>query len=540
MMESAHADLDSPDLRPIPPEARTWQWRSLASVWAGIVFCVPSYLLSCGMLEHGMGWWQAVLVVLAGNLVLWIPMVMIGHAGTRYGIAYPVLLRASFGTLGARLPVLLRTAVAVGWFGVQTSVGGFAIYHLLNLMLGGLLEGSALPLVGVSFWQLNCFLGFWLLQVWFLRRWGMDGVHKLAWYGAPALLAAGLLLVLWAWVQADGFASILSSTSRFADGQSMHGQAMDVFPPLLAQMVALWMLLAINIPDYTRYVRDQGQQLLGQFVGLPLGIAFFSLVGVTVPFATVDIFNAEEIAAATGAAAAAGAAAAVGISDPLEVIGLMGGFARVLGLLALVLAAFTTNLFAHLVPASTGLVALRPQQLDFSKAATVAACAALLLLPWRIVEWSGGTVFIWLAGLGAMLSPVVGILIADYFLLRRRQLDVAALYQHPGPYSYFRGWSLTALFALLVGNLLAVPGFLMSIDLATAWPQCCPTQTCEDMAAACGGLTVSPALENLYPYTPILGLLVGGLVYGLLRGVQGLFSRSGRGAAQPGVEQAAD
>jgi len=474
------------------------------------------------MIEHGMGWWQAVLVVLAGNLVLCLLMIMVGHTGSRYGIPYPVLLRASFGVFGARLPVLLRTAVSIGWFGVQTWVGGYALYHLLNISLGGLLEGSPLPLIGVSFWPLACFLGFWFLQLWLLRCWGMDGMHKLAWYGAPVLVGAGALLVLWAWVQVpDGFASMLSTTSRFGEGQPMHGQAMGVFPPVLAQMVALWMLLAINIPDYTRYVRDQGQQALGQLVGLPLGIAFFSLVGVTVHFATVDIFNTQ-------------------VSDPLEVIGRMGGFARLLGMLALLLAALTTNLFAHLVPASTGLASLLPERLDLARAATVAALLSLLIIPWRILEWSGGTVFVWLAGLSVMLSPVVGILIVDYFLVRRRTLAVEALYRHPGPYSYLGGWSLTAVFALVVGNLLAIPGFLMSLDLATPYPQCCLTKTCEDMAAACGGMAVPPALENIYPYTPILGLLVGGLVYGLLRGAQALFSRAGRGAEQPVVEQVAD
>ena len=494
-MESAHPGLYSADLAPIPAEERTWQWRSLASILAGAVFCVPTYLLSRGMMEHGMSWWQAVLVVLAANLVLWLPMAMIGHAGTRYGIAYPVLLRASFGTMGARLPVLLRSALGIAWFAVQTWVASFAVYSLLNIILGGILEGPALPLLGVSFWQLFCFFGLWLAQFWVLRRWGMQGVHKLAWYGAPALLAAGLLLVLWAWVQADGFGSMLASRSSFGEGQPMHGQAMLVFLPYLAGMTALWMLLAINIPDYTRYMRDQRQQVLGLFVGLPVAITFFTLVGATIPFATVDIFNTE-------------------VLDPLEVVGRMGGFARFFGLLAIILAAMTTNLFAHLVPAATGIVSLSPQRLDLRRAATVAAVASLVLIPWRQLDWTGGTVFIWLMGLSALLSPIVGILVADYFVFRRRQLDVEALYQHPGAYSYLGGWSLTGLFALLVGDLLALPGFLMSVDLASA-----------DV--------VSPRLEMVYPYTPLLGLLVGGVVYLLLRLVQRLIWGRRPAAAGP-------
>ena len=490
--ETAHPGLQHPDLAPIPASERNWDWRSLASVWFGVIACVPSYLLSRGMLEHGMGWWQAVLVVLVGNLVLLAPMVAIGHAGTRYGISYPVLLRASFGTLGARLPVFLRSAVAIGWFSIQSWVGGYAIYALLNTMLGGLLEGSALPVLGISFGQLICFLGFWALQLWFLRRYGMDGVHRLAWYGAPVLLGAALLFVLWAWVQADGFGSMLSTTSRFAEGQPMSGQEMAVFPPHLAEMVALWMLMAINIPDYTRYVRDQGQQALGQLVGLPVGIALFSLIGATIPFATVDIFNTE-------------------ISDPLDVVARMGGFARLLGLLALVLAAMTTNLFAHLVPASNGLVSLLPGRLNFSKAAGLSGVLALALMPFALLESTGGGVFIWLAGFGALLSPVVGIMLADYLVVRRRELDVEALFQHPGPYSATSGVSVSACLALFAGIVPALPGFLMSLDLATA-----------DV--------VPPQLEIVYPYTPLIGLAIGGGVYFVARMVGGLLGGGRDGA----------
>jgi len=440
------------------------------------------------MLEHGMGWWQAVLVVLIGNLVLLVPMVMIGHAGTRYGISYPVLLRASFGPLGARLPVAMRSVVGIGWFSIQTWVGGHAIYVLLNTTLGGLLEGSALPLIGISFWQLLCFIGFWALQIGFLRRYGTEGVHKLAWYGAPALLGLALLFLLWSWVQADGFGSMLSTTSRFAEGQPMSGQEMAVFPPHLAEMVALWMVMAINIPDYTRYVRDQGQQALGQLVGLPLGIALFSLIGVTIPFATVDIFNTE-------------------VSDPLDVVARMGGFARLLGLAALVLAAMTTNLFAHLIPASNGLLSLSPQRLDFSKAVSVVGVVALALMPFALLEWTGGGVFIWLAGLGALLSPIVGIMLVDYALLRGRNLDVGALFQHPGPYSATRGVSVSAVLALVVGILPALPGFLMSVDLTNS-----------DV--------VPPQLEIVYPYTPLIGLGLGGLIYFVGRKLGGLIGGS--------------
>ena len=267
----------------------------------------------------------------------------------------------------------------------------------------------------------------------------------------------------------------------------MSGQELAVFPPHFAEMVALWMVMAINIPDYTRYLRDQRQQALGQLIGLPLGIALFSLIGACIPFATVDIFNTE-------------------LADPLSVVARMGGAPRFLGLLALVLAAMTTNVFAHLLPATNGLLSLSSGRLDFSKAAGLAGLLALLLMPFALLEWTGGGVFVWLVGLGALLSPVVGIMAVDYFLLRGRRLDVAGLFQHPGPYSASRGISVSAIVATVVGTVPALPGFLMSVDLATtAW--------------------VPPRLEILYPYTPLIGLVLGGAVYAALRGLSRLFAR---------------
>ncbi|MBJ93186.1 MAG: nitrate reductase [Rickettsiales bacterium] len=485
----AQQGLLGSDLRPTAPSDRSWEWRDFASIWLGTVACVPSYLLACGMLDHGMAWWQAVSVVFLGNLVVVLPMVLVGSVGARLGLAHPIMLQLSFGPLGARLPVALRMVLGLGWFSLQTWVGAQVIYVLLNELTFGMLKQDPLPLLGINIWQLLCFVGFGLAQIELVRRAGMEGLRRFARLAAPVLAGAGALFVLWAWVQADGFTSMLSTTSRFAEGQPMSGQEMAVFPQYLGEMAALWLFMAVNISDYTRFSATGRQQALGQLLGLPIGLTLFSLVGVTVSFATVDIFNAE-------------------LRDPLAVVQRMGGFFQFLGLLLLGLAALTTNIFAHLLPASIGLVSFSSYRLDLGSASKWLGLTGLLLMPFMLLESTGGGVFTWLTGLGALLSPVVGILLVDGLLFRVGPIDVAALVEPQGPYSGTGGLGFCALLATLIGVAPVVPGLLMGLGIL-------------------GSDVVPQRLEMLYPFSPILSLLLAAAIYFVLRkGVDLIMNRS--------------
>src|SRR5579863_4854814 len=171
------AQLWNPDLAPTPAQKRTWRWYHYAALWLGMVMCVPAYTLASSLVGSGMSASQAILTVTLGNLIVLVPMLLIGHAGAKYGIPYAVLARCSFGTLGARLPALLRALVACGWYGIQSWFGGLMIYALIGVLIGHPLTGAALPVLGISLWQAGCFLAFWLLQFYFIVH-GIESIRR--------------------------------------------------------------------------------------------------------------------------------------------------------------------------------------------------------------------------------------------------------------------------------------------------------------------------------------------------------------------------
>lgn len=463
------------DLAPTSPAQRNWSWVNIASLWVGMAVSVPAYLLASGLIEQGMAWWQAVLTVLLGNVIVMVPMLLNGHAGTRYGVPFPVLLRASFGTAGAKLPALLRGLVACGWFGIQTWVGGSAIYQILNATTGSAFVGAPLPWLGIDPAQVSCFLAFWALQVVFILR-GTDSIKWLETLAAPFLLLAALALLLWAWLRAGGFGDMLSTPSAFVPGGAREGQFWRVFWPGLTAMVGFWATMTLNIPDFTRFARCQRDQFIGQAVGLPLPMAFLGLVSVLVTSATVVIFGRA-------------------IWDPVAIAGELGGPGVVTALVALTVATLTTNLAANVVAPANGFSNLAPRRISFRLGGFITAGIGIAMMPWKLLESAGSYLFIWLIGYSSLLGPIAGIMISDYFFVRRCRLDVDALYDETGAYAYRRGWNPRALVALMLGVAPSLAGFLHAIDAVH---------------------NVPAALVRLYDYAWFIGAALGGGSYFLL------------------------
>jgi len=447
MSDDRASALWNPDLAPTGPEQRTWAWYHYAALWIGMIVAVPGWMLAAGLVEQGMSALQAALTVLIGNVVVLVPLLLIGHAGARYGIPYAVLVRASFGTTGARLPALMRALVACGWYGIQTWIGGEALLTLLGVLLGADLKGAPLPVLGIGPGQLAAFLAFWGIQLFFVRK-GLLTIRRLETWTAPAKIAICAALVWWAVDRAGGLGPVFSAPSAFAPGGPKAGQFWTMFWPALTAMVGYWATLALNIPDFTRFARSQQDQAVGQAIGLPPMMGLIALASVITTSATVVIYGRA-------------------IWDPVELAGTMAGPFVLLGLVIISIDTVSCNIAANLVSSAYDFSSLWPKRISYRTGGMITAGIGVLIMPWQLLASTGGYIFVWLAGYSALLGPIAGILIADYWLIRRTRLDLEALYRADGSYAYRGGWNPAALIAFLAGVLPNLPGFLKTAAPAT-------------------------------------------------------------------------
>jgi NCS1 family nucleobase:cation symporter-1 len=463
------AGLSNADIAPVPPARRDWKAISFFSLWVGMAVNIPSYMIAATLVEGGMNWQQAMLTVLLGNVIVLVPMALSGHAGTRYGIPFPVFARASFGINGAHIPSFLRAIVACGWFGIQTWIGGAAIYTIVLIGFPGIAATPALmpAWVGVHWAQFACFLVFWAMNIFFIWR-GMNSIRVMEHLAAPFLLLCGLALLAWAWVQADGFGPMLEAKPELTSDLFL-----ELFFPSLTAMVGFWATLTLNISDFTRYARDQRAQVIGQLSGLPTTMTLFAFIGVAVTSATIVIFGEA-------------------IWDPVLLVRrfdspLLVFFAMV----AVVIATLSTNAAANVVGPANSFSNMWPSRIDFKRGGYITGVIGIVMMPWKLLADPGGYVFTWLIGYSALLGPVIGIILVDYFLVRKTKLDVTDLYRRNGRYAGVNG---RAVLALLLGVLPNVPGFLVQTGLR------------QD-----GGWLV-----NLYDYAWFIGLAIAGGVYWIL------------------------
>ena len=417
--------LSNVDLAPTRIAQRTWTAYNMASLWVGLSVCIPTYMLAAGLVGGGMNWWQAVVTIMLGNLIVCVPMVLIAHAGTRFGIPFPVLARASFGVLGSNVPAILRGLVACGWFGIQTWIGGQAIHTMLKI---------ALPQWEPPFALALSFMAFWLANIYVVVR-GSNAIKWLETGAAPFLILAGLALLVWAIVRAGGLGPILDHPSRFRTT----GEFFVFFVPSLTAMVGFWATLALNIPDLSRFARNQKAQVWGQFLGLPTTMTLFAFIGVAVTSASAVIFGEP-------------------IWDPVQLISRIDSPVVVfVSLLALTVATLTTNVAANVVAPANGFANLWPKHIDFARGGILTGIIGIAIMPWRLLE--NADVYIgWLIWYSGFLGPIAGIFIADYWVVRRGRLALAELYSADGLYGL---WNHRALAALVAGVGAALVGLVV-------------------------------------------------------------------------------
>jgi NCS1 family nucleobase:cation symporter-1 len=443
------------DMAPTTLSERKWGMRDIAALWISMSACIPTYMLASSLIAEGMNWWQAVLTIFIGNTVVLVPMVLNAHAGTKYGIPFPVYCRASFGILGANVPALLRALVACGWFGIQAWIGGWAIYQILALYVPAWKDLSNIEHLDINGAQLCCFLVFWLVNMVVIYR-GIESIRVLLNIKAPLLIGLGFALLAWAYHEAGGFGPILSQPSKFEADGARAGEFWSFFFPALTAMVSFWATLSLNIPDFSRYAYSQRDQVLGQALGLPTTMGLFSFIGVAVTSATIIIYGEQ-------------------IWDPVVLVTrFKNPVVLVVALFALCLATLATNLAANVVSPANDFAHLWPRMISFRTGGLITGVIGILIQPWKLVADPTGYIYTWLIAYSVLLGAIGGVLIADYFLIRRTRLDLAGLYVQEGPYWYWSGFNPIALLALVAGIAPCVPGFLATVakvDVPAVWTE---------------------------------------------------------------------
>jgi nucleobase:cation symporter-1, NCS1 family len=442
--EELHEDVsDSPlwnkDLAPTTIKERTWSTWNIAALWIGMSVVITTYTLAGGFIEAGMNWWQAMITILLGNTIVLIPMVLNAHAGTRYGVSFPVLSRAAFGTIGANVPAMLRAIVACGWFGIQTWIGGTALdalFSYLSPSWANLLGGASVMGVAVHTWI--AFFLFWGIQVVIILK-GVEGIKYLETWSAPLLLVGGLVVLVWASWRAGGLGHVLTQSAAL---QKQRGDFWQIFPGALTASVGYWATLSLNIPDFTRYAKSQKSQMMGQALGLPLTMTAFAFIGVAVTSATLLIYG-------------------VAIPNPVD---LMARFDNALIILFATIVIFaaqlTTNMAANVVSPSNDFSNLNPKLISYVTGGLITAVIGVLMMPWKLMSSMGAYIFTWLIGYSGLMGAIAGILICDYWVLRNRKLSLADLFRTDGIYSYSKGVNWRAMISLALAIAPVVPGFI--------------------------------------------------------------------------------
>jgi nucleobase:cation symporter-1, NCS1 family len=460
--------LYNKDLAPVGPQERTWGSYNLASLWIGMSVVITTYTLASGLMTSGMNWWQALLTVSLGNVLVLIPMLLNAHAGTRYGIPFPVFVRSIFGTRGANFAAMARALVACGWFGIQTWIGATALDALLTTLWHGWAN------IGIH--QAICFGAFWVIELGIILR-GVEGIRKLMSYvAAPLLIGGAIALLVWGLNAGGGIAHVFSSSASLQKGQ---GHFWTLFWPGLAANFGYWATLSLNIPDFTRFAKSQRAQVIGQTVGLPTTMTLFSFVGIAVTAATVVVYGHA-------------------VWDPVQLLTrVLGGLPvlLVLAMVIIVVSQVSVNMAANVVSPSNDFSNLSPRVISFRTGGVITAIIGIVSFPWALYRGAGAYIFTWLDGYGSLLGAIGAVMIVQYWVITRRNLDLEDLYREDGRYAYHRGWNWWAIAAVLLAVVPVLPGFIHA-------------------ATTPGGVIANPDfLDRLYSYGVFLTFSLAGLLY---------------------------
>jgi nucleobase:cation symporter-1, NCS1 family len=466
----------NPELAPVPTEQRTWTTYNYSALWVGMAHNIPSYGLAAGLIALGMDWVQALVTITLANLLVLIPMLLNSHAGTKYGIPFPVFARAFYGIRGANVPALLRAFIACGWFGIQTWIGGSGVYVIASKIFGDWWANSAI-LAGKPWTLWASFALFWVVQIAIMWR-GMDTLRRFENWAAPFVIVVAVALLIWILFKAGGLGPILSQPSKVGWGPDFW----VLFFPSLMAMIAFWSTLSLNMPDFTRFGAGQRQQMLGQTLGLPTTMSFFAILSILITSGTVVIYGEA-------------------IWDPIALANRFDNTLVVaLALVTVLIATVSVNIAANVVSPSYDFSNALPKLISRRAGAMITGVIGVLIVPWYLYENPSLYIFTWLQTYGGLLGSIAGVLIGGYWVINRTRLDLVDLYREEGRYWFSAGFNWRALVATVVGIVLAVGGAYTKAGTPGPFPA--------------DGLI--PFLKPLYDYSWAIGLVASLLTFVVL------------------------
>jgi len=423
------------DLAPVPLTARTWSTYNYAALWISMAHCIPTYMLASGLMTTGMNWWQALITILLGNTIVLVPILLNSHPGTKYGIPFPVFARAAYGTLGSNVPAILRAIVACGWFGIQAWIGGEALHTFFTAIVPGWPTLLGAGFDGHTGTEWLSFLLFWGLNIFIIYR-GMDLLREVENWAAPFVLVMTAVLLWWAIDRANGLGPLLSQPGKL----NTFAEFFPVFVPSLTAMIGFWATLSLNMPDFTRFGRSQREQTLGQVVALPTTMTVFAAMGVMITSATVLIYGEA-------------------IWDPVKLVGKFSNPVVVaISMFTAVVATLAVNIAANVVSPANDFANAFPRLIKFKTGGLITGLLGIAMMPWKLLADPSGYIFGWLLGYSGGLGSIAGVLIADYWIVRRTGLQLQDLYLKDGAYG---GWNARAIVATALGCALAWGGWVI-------------------------------------------------------------------------------
>ncbi len=432
--EIVGSPLYNHDLAPVRVADRSWNTWDYAALWVSMAHCIPTYMLASSLIAGGMTWWQALVTILLGNLIVLVPILLNSHPGTKYGIPFPVLARAAYGTTGANLPALMRALVACGWFGIQAWIGGGALHAFFTALWPGWHDALG-SVHGHTTTQWISFLLFWGLNILVIFR-GMDLLRRVERWAAPFVLVMTALLVWWAIDRADGLGPVMDRPGKL-DGW---GGFLRAFAPGLTAMIGFWSTLSLNMPDFTRFGRSQRDQALGQVVALPSTMTVFAAMGVVITSATAIIYGEE-------------------IWEPITLVAKFDStWVVAIAMFTVVVATLSVNIAANVVSPANDFANAFPRHVDFKKGGLITGLVGIVMQPWELLEDADQYIFTWLIGYSGALGSIAAVMIVDYWVVRKTRLSLGDLYAPDGIYRYRNGWNPAAVVATLVGSAVALGG----------------------------------------------------------------------------------